>query len=190
MSDAERDRLVWLLRQAYSGERAAAGAYAGHWRSLRDPEQREAVRRIEHEEWDHRKRVGDMLSSLGAAPSRRLELQAACIGGALGPLCHVSGWLLPMFGAAWLERCNVAEYACAAELASRCGREDLVSDLAQMSRVELEHELYFRERVASHRLGRLALLALGAPSRDAVGPGLSPGSAAAPAPASASAASR
>lgn len=191
MAETARARLLRLLRQAYSGERAAAGAYAGHWRSLPDGVERAAVRRIEQEEWDHRERVGGMLESLGAAPSRRLELQAACIGGALGPLCHVSGWLLPMFGAAWLERCNVAEYACAAELASRCGREDLVDDLAHMSSVELEHELYFRDRVASHRLGRLAMRLLGPASRgEGLAPALSPGSAAAPAPASASVASR
>jgi demethoxyubiquinone hydroxylase (CLK1/Coq7/Cat5 family) len=169
MADA-RFRLIRLLQQAYSGERAAAGAYAGHWRSLGDPEEREAVRRIEGEEWDHRARVGRMLESLGAAPSRRLELQAAVIGAALGPLCHVSGWLLPMFGAAWLERCNVAEYAQASGLAQACGRPDLAPDLAHMSRVELEHEAYFRDRVASHRFGVLATRLLGRPSTEAGDP--------------------
>jgi len=172
MTDTDRARLLRLLRKAYSGERAAAGAYAGHWRSLRDTRERASVRRIEREEWDHRERVGGMLGSLGSGPSRRLELQAACIGGTLGPLCHVSGWLLPMLAAAWLEQRNVAEYATAADLARRCGRGDLVPDLAAMSRVELEHEQYFRARVASHRLGSFATRLLGPPS---TGAGPTPG---------------
>jgi len=162
-----RTRLVGLLRHAFSGERAAAGAYAGHWRSLRDPEEREAVRRIEQEEWDHRARVGRMLRDLEAVPSRWLELQAAAIGSTLGPLCHVSGWLLPMFGAAWLERCNVAEYAAAAELAAACGHAELGPELSSMSAVELEHERYFRERVGRHRFGGLATRLLGPPSEAA-----------------------
>jgi hypothetical protein len=161
MRDDASTRLIRLLRHAYSGERAAADAYAGHWRSLRDPIDREAIRRIESDEWDHRERAGRMLASLGASPSRGLELQAATIGGVLGPLCHVSGWLLPMFGAAWLERSNVAEYATAADLAARCGRPDLAPELGHMSRVELDHEQYFRERVRSHRLGRFAIRLLG-----------------------------
>jgi hypothetical protein len=79
-----------------------------------------------------------------------------------------------MLGAAWLERCNVAEYATAARLASRCGRGDLVPGLAHMSRVELQHEQYFRDRVASHSLGGFAMRLLGPPSEgEAAVPGLS-----------------
>jgi hypothetical protein len=191
MADTARAGLIRLLRKAYSGERAAAGAYAGHWRSLRDPAERAAVWRIEQEEWDHRERVGRMLASLGASPSRRLELQAAVIGGALGPLCHVSGWLLPMLGAAWLERSNVAEYAAAAALACRSGRPDLVPELAHMSGVEWEHERYFRERVGRHRLGTLAMRLLGRPSAgEEAAARLGSVSAAAPASAAESAACR
>ena len=49
-----RSALVRLLRLAYSGELAAAYAYAGHWRSVRDPVEREEIRRIECEELEHR----------------------------------------------------------------------------------------------------------------------------------------
>ena len=45
-----------------------------------------------------------MLARLGAAPSRARELRALVIGRTLGLLCHVAGWLLPMYGAGRLER--------------------------------------------------------------------------------------
>jgi rubrerythrin len=131
---------------------------------LDDPETRSAIYQIEQEEWDHRRQVGDMLAVLGASPSALLELKAAAIGALLGPLCHVSGWLLPMFGAAWLEQQNVVEYSSAARLASGCGRAELVPALERMADVELQHERYFRQQVASHRLGRIAVRLLGSPT--------------------------
>src|SRR5262245_37558325 len=85
--------LVALLRLAYSGGLAAAHAYRGHWRSVRDPEERRTIERIEREEWHHRELVGDMLAKLGARPSRSRELRAAVIGRVLGFLCHWTGWL-------------------------------------------------------------------------------------------------
>ena len=45
--------LVKLLQKAYSGEKAAAFAYIGHARSLRDPAAKAAVRQIEEDEWKH-----------------------------------------------------------------------------------------------------------------------------------------
>ena len=77
------------------------------------------------------------------------------IGGTLGTFCHVTGWLLAMLGAAILERRNVKEYDDAAALASDSGEMDLVPELQHMANVELEHELWFKERVRSHWLGRL-----------------------------------
>jgi demethoxyubiquinone hydroxylase (CLK1/Coq7/Cat5 family) len=75
MADS-REGLIAVLQLAYSGERAAGYAYRGHWRSLRDPGERERVRRIEDEEWHHRRQVGDMLEALGSRPSRIRELRA------------------------------------------------------------------------------------------------------------------
>jgi demethoxyubiquinone hydroxylase (CLK1/Coq7/Cat5 family) len=79
-------RLVRQLQLAYSGELAAACAYAGHWRSVRDPEERSSIRRIEEEEWHHRQLVGGMLQSLGARPVRWREVRAWLIGRLLGLL--------------------------------------------------------------------------------------------------------
>jgi rubrerythrin len=148
----DRARLVRLLQLAFSGERAAAYAYRGHWRSVSDPEERKRIHEIEDEEWHHRRLVGDMLANLGAVPLRGKELQALLIGRTLGFLCHFSGWLIPMYGAGRLESRNVNEYETAARYAEACGRPDLIDCLLTMAEVEWEHERYFRAKVTSHRL--------------------------------------
>ncbi|HEY9787766.1 MAG TPA: hypothetical protein V6D17_20425 [Candidatus Obscuribacterales bacterium] len=45
-----RKELIHIVHMAYSGELAAGIAYAGHWRSLRDPAQRACIQKIENEE--------------------------------------------------------------------------------------------------------------------------------------------
>ena len=153
-TDNSKQKLVALLQLAYSGELAAAHAYNGHWRSVRDAEERARIAEIEQEELHHRKLVGEMLASLGAAPNRSREIRASLIGRTLSFLCHVSGWLAPMYGAGRLESGNVREYETAAKFASECGREDLIDCLLTMAEVEWEHEKYFRSRVLTHPLGR------------------------------------
>jgi rubrerythrin len=147
--------LISILQLAYSGERAAAYAYRGHWRSVRNPDERARIEAIENEEWHHRNLVGEMLRSLGARPDRVREVRAAIIGRILQALCHVSGWLAPMYGAGKLESRNIREYEAAARFASGCGHIELVDCLLTMAEVEWEHEHYFRSRVLSHPAGRL-----------------------------------
>jgi hypothetical protein len=150
-----RLRLIQILQLAYSGERAAAYAYRGHWRSVASSEERERIHRIEDEEWHHRRLVGQMLSELGTLPDPRRELRAVVIGRTLQTLCHVSGWLLPMYGAGKLERRNIVEYENAARYAVGCGKFEFVDCLLMMAEVEWEHEKYFRAKVLSHPVGRL-----------------------------------
>ncbi len=149
-----RTDLVAILQLAFSGELAAAHAYRGHARSVTDPEECRRIQEIEAEEWNHRALVGDMLARLGERPSRLRELRAALIGRVLGLACHLSGWLLPMYGAGRLESRNVREYESAARLARACGRTEWVDCLLTMAEVEWEHERYFRARVLSHRWAR------------------------------------
>jgi len=66
--EQNRQNLIALLQLAYSGERAAAYAYRGHWHSVTNCGEREAIRK--DDEWRHRKLVGEMLAGLGARPSR------------------------------------------------------------------------------------------------------------------------
>ncbi len=156
MTTAEhsRQKLIAILQLAYSGELAAAYAYRGHWHSVRRQDEREAIRAVEEDEWRHRRFVGEMLSQLGSAPKKYREVRAAIIGRTLAVLCHVMGWLAPMYGAGKLESRNVREYETAARYARDCGQLDFVECLLEMAEVEWDHEHYFRSRVLKHRLGR------------------------------------
>jgi rubrerythrin len=140
-----REKLVALLKLAYSGEKAAALAYRGHWKSVRAPHERETIYRIEWEEWTHRREVGRMLAGLGESPSPLREFAMGLIGGTLGPLCFVSGRFLPMYFAWRLEVRNVWEYETAARFASESSLGHLVPCLMRMAEVEQAHERFFRE---------------------------------------------
>src|SRR5207247_8409629 len=109
-----------------------------------------------------------MLARLDAKPSRRREIRAAIIGRTLGLLCHVTGWLLPMYGAGKLESRNVKEYETAARYARDCRYFELIDCLLEMAEVEWDHELYFRSRVLSHRLGRRLSLWPSPPPRETI----------------------
>lgn len=163
-----RRRLIATLRHAYSGERAAAYAYRGHWKSLFDPAQRGRIQQIEDEEWHHRRLVGDMLAALGAGPSGVLELRALALGRTLGVLCHLAGWFAPMYGAGRLESGNIGEYEDAAQHAAACGHAEFVDCLLTMAEVEWEHEHYFRGLVLTHRLASLVRVWPEPPPKDRI----------------------
>jgi rubrerythrin len=152
--EAER-KLVLVLQAAYSGELAAARAYAGHARSVRDADQRREILAIRDDELAHRARVGEMLRHLGAQPNARRERIFGAIGRVIAALCRVGGWFAPMYGAGRLERDNVGEYERAARHALGAGHAGLVDDLLTMAEVEWDHERYFREHAARHVLARL-----------------------------------
>src|SRR5262252_7253479 len=97
---SSRRLLIEILQLAYSGELAASFAYQGHWKSVGNLEEKNRIRTIEEEEWHHRKLVGEMLRDLGEHPSSWREFKAVIIGRTAGFLCHVTGWLAPMYGAA------------------------------------------------------------------------------------------
>jgi hypothetical protein len=59
---------------------------------------------------------------------------------------------MPMYFAGRLESKNSVEYEEAAVLAKELEMHDCVDDLLDMARVELEHEIFFRETVTGHRL--------------------------------------
>lgn len=149
----QRRRLLSLLVAAHAGERAAALAYRGHHRSLPAGADRDAIRAIEAEEWHHRARLALWLERLGAKPWLPREWALAAIGGTLGPLCRISGWLAPMYGAGFLEAQNVNDYLVGAELARQLELSELADELQQFAVVEARHETYFRSRVLSHPLG-------------------------------------
>ncbi len=148
--ETARLRLIALLRLAYSAELAAALAYSGHRRSLSDPIQAAEIERIRRDEIDHRDRILPMLTTMGAAPSRGLEIVYRIIGTTISLLCLVGGWFVPMYGAGVLESRNVTPYERAARLAVVAGRPGFVPDLLEMAEVEWDHERYFRLRRDQH----------------------------------------
>lgn len=147
-----KKKLIRILQNAYSGEVAAAYAYRGHWKSLKDSPEKLRIKQIEEEEWDHRRRVGEWLEKLAAAPRKTREKVFWTIGRTLGVSCYVSGWFMPMYFAGRLESQNSAEYEEAAAFAKELEMHDCVEDLLDMARVELEHEEFFRTVVSGHRM--------------------------------------
>lgn len=147
-----RQNLIRILQNAHAGECAAAYAYRGHWKSLKQSPEKDRIREIEAEEWDHRRRVSEWLEKLDAKPSAAREKVFWTIGRTLGTTCFLSGWFMPMYFAGRLESKNSVEYEDAAVFAKELGMDECVDDLLDMAHVETEHEVFFRETVAGHRL--------------------------------------
>jgi rubrerythrin len=151
-SAVARTALIDILQNAFSGELAAAYAYRGHWKSLRDESERGKVKSIEHDEWIHRANVKRILSQLDAAPRRSREIRSWLIGRSLGVGCHLIGWFLPMYFAGRLESRNIEEYEVAATHARTLGLADYLAELSVMADVERDHEAFFRGKIQHHWL--------------------------------------
>jgi len=148
--DFHRKQLVHILCMAYSGELAAALAYAGHWRSLRKAEQREAIHQIEMDEWHHRQNLLQMLADLGEKPIAWRDCAMRCLGCVIFLGCFVSGWFFAMYFAGRLEDGNILEYKHAADHARALGMNELAETLMVFSAKEEEHEAYFFNIVRDH----------------------------------------
>lgn len=151
MSDA-RKNLIRILQNAHAGELAAAYAYRGHWKSVRNSGEKESIKKIEAEEWEHRANVRKWLEVLDAKPNDLREKIFWTIGRTLGLTCYISGWFFPMYFAGRLESQNVQEYVDAAEFATELGMDECAEVMMEMSRVEGEHETFFSQTVAKHKL--------------------------------------
>ena len=145
-----RQKLIHILHMAYSGELAAGLAYRGHWRSLRDQQQIAGLQKIEGEEWGHREQVGKMLAFLNAKPQKWREVMMWSIGRTVAIACFCIGWFMPMYFAGRLENDNVQEYDHAAFYADKLGLAQFKTELLEMSRVEHEHEKFFKDAIANH----------------------------------------
>ncbi len=152
MEKTAREKLIRILQSAYSGELAAAFAYRGHWKSVKDLKERDGIKQIEAEEWEHRECVSKWLGELGAEPNKIRETLFWTIGKTLGILCFISGWFFPMYFAGRLESQNTQEYKDAAEFAEKLNMDDCVKDMLYMSAKELEHERFFSRMVTHHDL--------------------------------------
>lgn len=163
-----RRALAEILQGAHAGERGAALAYDGHWRSLRNHDEIAEVHQIELDELEHRARVREMLAELGIEPHPWRERLMFAIGTTISWLCRIGGWFMPMYGAGRLESGNVREYEDAARFAVLSGDGHFVPDLLHMAEVEWDHERYFRSQVEGHWLGALVPLWDGPPPRESI----------------------
>jgi len=153
-----KNELIRLLQNAHAGERAAAFAYNGHWRSVSGSDIIE-IKKIEDEEWEHRECLLAMLKELGTEPRPWREFGMILIGCLIFSLCRWGswlnvanfGWYFSMYGAGRLEQGNIIEYEVAAEYAEKAGYPHFVKPLLHMSKVEYEHEQYFRKKCLSSK---------------------------------------
>ena len=145
-----RRRLIGMLRSAYSGELAAGLAYRAHGTALSNAAEREAIAKIEAEEWTHRREVGILLGKLGEKPLRLREILMRIVGCSVGVTCHLGNWILPMYFAGRLEHSNIREYDDGAAYARRLGLPDFERALLEMAAAEREHEEFFLRTVAGH----------------------------------------
>lgn len=145
-------QLVDLLKKAYSAEKAAAFAYIGHAKSVRDPAQKAEIRQIEQDEWDHRREVLSIMQTYGILPSRWYEFQFHVIGRLISLSCRVIGWFMPFYFAGRLESGNVCEYFRMLQYFEQLGITENHQMLYDMGMREKEHEMYFLEKLRSHRL--------------------------------------
>ena len=149
MKDA-REKLIELLQKAYSGELAAALAYNGHWKSLKDEKEIRIVQKIEYDEWLHRARIREMLFELNAEPLFLREKSFWLIGRSIGIICHFCGRFCAAFFAGILESKNVDEYGQASEYASELGLEEYFVEFIELQKTEAEHEFVLRELIKDH----------------------------------------
>lgn len=143
--------LVRLLRKAYSAERAAAFAYIGHAGSLKDPDEKDKVKQIEQDEWNHREAVLKIMKEYDIAPSRWYEIQFYLIGKIIALSCYLIGRFMPFFFAGSLESGNVCEYFVMMHYFHSLGIRKHDQILYEMGMKEKEHEIYFSEMIKDDR---------------------------------------
>ena len=143
--------LVASLRLAYSAERAAAFAYIGHAGSLRNEAEKQAVRRIEHDEWEHRRHVLVIMDEYGIKVSRWLEFKYYVIGKVISASCYVIGRFMPYFFAGKLESGNVCEYFVMMQRFRSLGITKHDELLYEMGMKEKEHEVFFLDLIKDAR---------------------------------------
>ena len=145
-------RLVKLLRLAHSAERAAAFAYIGHAGSVKDPAVKEALARIEQDEWEHRQSMLDIMNLYGIPVNRFLELRFFVIGRMISLSCYLIGWFMPYYFAGRLESGNVCEYFIMQQYFHELGITAHDDVLYEMGIKEKEHEQYYLDGITNKKL--------------------------------------
>jgi len=148
----DHPQLVKLLRLAYSAEKAAAFAYIGHAGSVKNPDEKAAIKQIEMDEWDHRRTVLSIMQQYDISISRYNEIKYHIIGRMLSFSCYVIGWFMPYYFAGRLESGNVCEYFVMMHYFHDLEITEHDDALYEMGIKEKEHEVYFQKGIENSRL--------------------------------------
>ncbi len=148
----QHPQLIDSLKKAYSAEKAAAFAYQGHAASVKDPEEKAAIRQIELDEWNHRREVLQIMSVYGIKPSGYYELRFHVVGKIISFSCFVIGWFMPFYFAGRLESGNVCEYFRMKQYFNSLGITEYDRLLYDMGMKEKDHEVYFLSKIKTNRL--------------------------------------
>ena len=148
----QHPKLVKLLQLAYSAEKAAAFAYIGHAGSVKNPDEKVAIKQIEMDEWRHRETVPSIMRQYDVLPSRYNEFKYHIIGRIISASCYVIGWFMPYYFAGRLESGNVCEYFIMMRYFNEIGITAHDDVLYEMGMKEKEHEVYFQKSLQNNRL--------------------------------------
>lgn len=144
--------LINLLKKAYSAEKAAAFAYQGHAGSVKDKTQKEAIRQIELDEWNHRSEVLKIMNQYEIPVSKWYEFRFHVIGKIISLSCYIIGWFMPFYFAGSLESGNVCEYFRMKQFFNHLGIKEHDTTLYEMGIKEKEHEVYFLGMIKNNKL--------------------------------------
>jgi len=144
--------LIDLLQRAYSAEKAAAFAYQGHASSVKDKNQKAAIRQIEIDEWNHRREVLTIMNKYEIPVSKYYEFRFHVIGKTISISCHIIGWFMPFYFAGRLESGNVCEYFRMMHFFHEIGIKEHDQILYEMGIKEKEHEDYFLGTIKTNKL--------------------------------------
>jgi len=148
----QHSKLVKLLQLAYSAEKAAAFAYIGHAGSVRNPDEKVAIKQIEMDEWQHRETVLSIMQRYDIPPSRYYEIKYHIIGRIISCSCYVIGWFMPYYFAGRLESGNVCEYFIMLRYFNEIEISEHDGVLYEMGMKEKEHEVYFQKSLEHNPL--------------------------------------
>ncbi len=143
--------LIDLLKKAYSAEKAAAYAYQGHAGSVKDIEEKKAIKQIEVDEWNHREEVLKIMNQYQIPISKWNEVKSHFIGKNISISCYIIGWFMPFYFAGNLESGNVCEYIRMKRYFNELNITIHDEILYEMSLKEKEHEVYFYNKIKDHK---------------------------------------
>ena len=145
-------KLIDLLKKAYSAEKAAAFAYQGHARAVKNKNEKLQIKQIEVDEWNHREEVLQLMQRYNVPVSKYYELRFYIIGKIISFSCFVIGWFMPFYFAGRLESGNVCEYFKMKQYFNAIGITEHDKVLYEMGIKEKEHEVYFLEQIKTNKL--------------------------------------